>query len=67
MSDFNSRRAFLRTAALGSFGAIAAGGLLNTAAAQKPDEKTLGEAGVKTTERPTGVWKPISVSRIIRT
>jgi predicted dehydrogenase len=64
MSDFDSRRSFLRTAALGSFGAIATGGLLNTAAAQKPDAKTLGEAGVKTTERPTGVWKPIADRKI---
>jgi len=64
MSDFDSRRSFLRSAALGSFGAIAAGGLLSTAAAQKPDAKTLGEAGVKTSERPKGVWKPISDRKI---
>jgi predicted dehydrogenase len=64
MSDFNSRRSFLRTAALGSFGAIATGGLLNTTAAQKLDANTLGEAGVKTTERPTGDWKPISDRKI---
>jgi len=64
MSDFDSRRSFLRSAALGSFGAIAAGGLLSTASAQKPDAKTLGEAGVKTSERPKGVWKPISDRKI---
>ena len=60
MGDFDSRRSFLRNAALGSFGAIAAGGLLRTAAAQTPDAKILGESGVKTSERPKGVWKPVS-------
>jgi predicted dehydrogenase len=64
MSDFDSRRAFLRNAALGSIGAITAGGLLQNAAAQKPDAKILGESGVKTTERPTGVWKPVSDRKI---
>jgi predicted dehydrogenase len=60
MSDFNSRRSFLRNVALGSFGTIAAGELLRTAAAQTPDPKILGESGVKTSERPKGVWKPVS-------
>jgi predicted dehydrogenase len=64
MSDFDSRRLFLRSAALGSLGAIAAGGMLKTALAQKPDEKILGESGVKTTERPKGVWQPISDRKI---
>ena len=60
MDHFNSRRGFLRDVALGSVGAIAAGGLVNAAAAEPPDEKILGASGVKTSERPTGVWKPIS-------
>ncbi len=64
MNHFDSRRSFLRSAALGSFGAIAAGGLLRTAAAQKPDAKILGESGVKSSERPKGVWKPVSERRI---
>jgi predicted dehydrogenase len=65
MSDFNSRRSFLRNMAFGSFGAVAACGLPQTAAAQAPpDEKTLGEAGVKTSERPTGEWKPVSERKI---
>ncbi len=64
MNRFDSRRSFLRNAALGSFGAIAAGGLLKTVAAQKPDAKILGESGVKTAERPKGVWKPISDRKI---
>jgi hypothetical protein len=64
MNRFDSRRSFLRNAALGSFGAIAAGGLLKSAAAQKPDEKILGKSGVRTSERPKGVWKPISDRKI---
>jgi predicted dehydrogenase len=64
MNQFDSRRSFLRNAAFGSFGAMAAGGLLTTAAAQKPDEKILGESGVKTAERPKGVWKPVSDRKI---
>lgn len=64
MSNFDSRRSFLRNAALGSLGAIAAGGILRTAAAQKPDANILGEAGIKTSERPTGVWKPVSDRKI---
>jgi predicted dehydrogenase len=63
MTDY-SRRLFLRNAAIGSIGAITAGGLLSNAAAQKPDEKVLGEAGVKTSERPTGVWKSTSDRKI---
>jgi predicted dehydrogenase len=64
MNQFDSRRSFLRNAALGSFGAMAAGGLLTTAAAQKPDAKILGESGVKTAERPKGAWKPVSDRKI---
>jgi predicted dehydrogenase len=64
MNDFDSRRSFLRNATLGSLGAIAAGGLFSTAAAQKPDAKILGESGVKTSERPKGAWKPISDRKI---
>ena len=37
---------------------------MKTAAAQKPDASVLGEAGVKTTERPTGVWKPVSDKKV---
>lgn len=64
MSNFDSRRSFLRNAALGSIGAIAAGGLLKTAVAQKAGADVLGDVGVKTTERPTGVWKPVSDQKI---
>jgi predicted dehydrogenase len=64
MSGFDSRRQFFRSAALGTIGAVAAGGLLKSVAAQKPDAKVLGESGVKTSERPKGVWKPISDRKI---
>jgi predicted dehydrogenase len=59
-----SRRSFLRNAGLGSLGALAAGGLLNTARAQGPDEKILGASGVKTSQRPKGVWTPVSDRKI---
>jgi predicted dehydrogenase len=50
--------------AIGSIGAAAAGGLLKAGENDKPDENILGAAGVKTSERPTGVWKPISDRKI---
>ena len=56
-----SRRDFLQSLALG---AVAAGGLLNTALAVDPDENILGAAGVKTAERPKGIWKPVSDRKI---
>jgi predicted dehydrogenase len=58
-----SRRSFLQSVGLASLGAMAAG---NTFAAETkaPDAKILGEAGVKTTERPKGVWKPVSDRKI---
>ena len=64
MSTPTSRRSFLRNAGLGSLGALAAGGLLNAAPAQKPDEKILGASGVKTTQRAKGVWAPVSDRKI---
>jgi predicted dehydrogenase len=67
MDKSDSRRAFLRSVALGSIGTVAAGGLLKSAAAQtpeRPDASVLGVAGVKTSERPTGVWKPYSDRKV---
>jgi predicted dehydrogenase len=64
MNQFDSRRSFLRNAALGSFGAMAAGGMLTPAFGQKPDAKILGESGVKSAERPKGVWKAVSDRKI---
>lgn len=64
MKPFDSRRSFLRNAALGSFGAMTAGGLWTMAEAQKPDAGVLGESGVKSGERPKGVWKPVSDRKI---
>ncbi len=58
------RRSFLETLGLGSLGAAAAGGMLREAAAQSPDATILGAAGVKTCERPKGVWKPVSDRKI---
>ena len=64
MSQHTSRRLFLRNVGLGSLGAVAAGGLVANAGAQPPDAKILGAAGVKTTERPKGAWKPVSDRKI---
>ena len=64
MSQHTSRRLFLRNVGLGSLGALAAGGLVANAGAQPPDAKILGAAGVKTTERPKGAWKPVSDRKI---
>lgn len=63
MANPNSRRSFLQNLGLGSLGAVAAGGLL-AAAEPKPDAKILGDAGVKTSERPKGIWKPVSDRKI---
>ena len=41
-------------------GAVAAGGWLGAAGAQTPDAKIFGAAGVETSERPKGPWKPVS-------
>jgi predicted dehydrogenase len=64
MNRPTSRRSFLQNVGLGSFGAVAAGALLDTAAAQAPDKKLFGAAGIATSERPKGVWKPVSDRRI---
>ena len=64
MDNPASRRRFLRNAGLGSLGAIAADGLLSAAAAQVPGEKILGAEGAKTSERPKGVWQPVSDRKI---
>ncbi|MGW8256767.1 MAG: Gfo/Idh/MocA family protein [Thermoguttaceae bacterium] len=67
--NFDSRRSFLRKVGLGSLGAAAAGGLLGQAAeAQQPGnmpgKDILGEAGVKSSERSKGVWRPVSDRKI---
>ncbi len=64
MNNPASRRSFLQNLGLGSLGAVAAGEWLGNAAAQTPDAKILGEAGVKTSERSQGVWKPVSDRKI---
>jgi predicted dehydrogenase len=64
MNTSPSRRSFLQHVGIGSLGAAAAGGWLQTAAAQAPDKKILGESGVRTTARPKGVWQPVSDRKI---
>jgi predicted dehydrogenase len=59
-----SRRAFLRSVGLGSLGAVAAGGWVNTVGAKAPDATILGAEGVKTSQRPAGTWKPVSDRKI---
>jgi predicted dehydrogenase len=64
MTHSTSRRSFLQTAGLASLGAIAAGELVQAAQPGKPDARILGADGVKTAERPTGVWQPVSDRKI---
>lgn len=59
-----SRRSFLQVAGLGSLGALAAGQRPEPAAAQAPDVKILGEAGVRSAARPQGTWKAVSDRRV---
>jgi predicted dehydrogenase len=64
MSDRTwDRRSFLGTLGLGSL-AAAAGGASREAVAQTPDAKILGASGIKTTERPKGIWKPVSDRKV---
>lgn len=63
MNEANTRRDFLLSAGLGSLGAMAAGAWLE-AAPKDSDAKVLGEAGVKTSARPKGVWTPVSDRKI---
>jgi predicted dehydrogenase len=64
MKSPTSRRSFLRNVGIGSLGAAAAVGWVGNAVAQTPDSKILGEPGVKTSQRPAGVWKPVSERKL---
>jgi predicted dehydrogenase len=64
MNNATSRRSFLQNVGLGSLGAVAAGGWVNTAGGQSPDAKILGVDGVRTSARPKGVWQPVSDRKI---
>jgi predicted dehydrogenase len=64
MNSPDSRRSFLGKLGLGSFGAIAADRMLDTADAQEPGAGILGAGGVKTSERPRKVWQPVSDRKI---
>lgn len=60
MSEITTRRDFLRTSGIGAVAGVFGGAL----AAAPPDAKVLGEAGVKTAERPKKAWRPISPRKI---
>jgi predicted dehydrogenase len=62
MNHSTSRRSFLRNTGLASFGAMVAGA--RAVAAQVPEQKVFGAAGVETSERPQGIWKPVSDRKI---
>lgn len=69
MHQSTSRRCFLAKIGLGSLSAAAAGPWLASAAAQAPKtdgltEKIHGAAGVATSARPKGTWKPVSDRKI---
>lgn len=64
MTPSNSRRTFLQNVGLASLGAAASGQWLSAAELKTPDAKILGAAGVKTSERPKGVWRPVSERKI---
>jgi predicted dehydrogenase len=57
-----SRRSFLRDTSLASFALASGASLLR--AADAPNETILGEAGVKSAERPKGPWQPVSDRKI---
>jgi predicted dehydrogenase len=69
MKNSIARRSFFRRVGLGSVGALAAGSFLRGAGAAEPadrksDEKTPGESGVHTSDRPKATWKPVSDRKI---
>jgi hypothetical protein len=65
MNAPTSRRTFFRNAGLTSLAAAVAAGSLNIAeAVQAADPNILGESGSKTSERPKGVWQPVSDRKI---
>lgn len=64
MKNTTSRRSFLGNVGLGSVGAIALHGMFDRAMAQSAGAKILGESGVQTSERPKGVWEPVSDRKI---
>jgi len=64
MNDSDSRRSFLRKVGFGSLGSAVAGHWLLADEPSKPDAKVLGDAGVATSARPPGTWKPVSDRKI---
>jgi hypothetical protein len=63
MAHSSSRRSFFQKIGLGSLAALAAQGWGQTAGAQAADAKILGEAGVKTAERPKQAWRQAAAHR----
>ncbi len=64
MSDSTGRRTLLKHLGAGLLGAVAVHEPGGAAAAQPPNVKTLGAAGVKTSTRPRQAWQPVSDRRI---
>jgi predicted dehydrogenase len=64
MSNSTSRRRFLKNAGLASLAVLGGSRAGGAAEPKKPDERILGAAGVKTSERPKGTWKPVSDRKI---
>jgi predicted dehydrogenase len=65
MNDSTSRRTFIRNVGLTSLAAATAASSLGAAAAAPAaDPNILGEAGSKTSQRPKGVWQPVSDRKI---
>ena len=65
MNNPTSRRLFLQKVGLGSLGAVGRRRLARTRPRPKPPmRKDSGAAGVKTSARPKGVWKPVSDRKI---
>jgi predicted dehydrogenase len=62
--DSVSRRSFLGQVGVGSLGLALGNSLAGAAQPGRPDAKILGEAGVATSDRPKGVWTPVSDRKI---
>jgi predicted dehydrogenase len=59
-----NRRHFLGAVGLGSLGGVTGNWVFGEPPAKSPDATILGESGVKTADRPKGIWKPVSDRKI---
>lgn len=64
MGHATSRRSFLSKIGLGSLAAFAVQRGGETASAEAPDAKILGDSGVQTAVRPKRAWQPVSDQKI---